>query len=87
MAENQNLLMPKLGLTMTEGTVTEWKVQPGAAFKAGGEALAVGDPVAAESAFAEALRLRPSDAAARSAHEQAAQIGRASCRERVYVLV
>ena len=29
------LLMPKLGLTMTEGILSEWNVQPGQAFKAG----------------------------------------------------
>jgi pyruvate dehydrogenase E2 component (dihydrolipoamide acetyltransferase) len=31
----RELLMPKLGLTMTEGLMTEWMVAPGAAFKAG----------------------------------------------------
>ncbi|WP_026437532.1 dihydrolipoamide acetyltransferase family protein [Acidovorax sp. JHL-9] len=31
----QELLMPKLGLTMTEGTVVEWVVSPGAAFRQG----------------------------------------------------
>ena len=35
MADDINLVMPKLGLTMTEGTITEWRVQPGAAFNAG----------------------------------------------------
>lgn len=30
-----DLLMPKFGLTMTEGTVTEWHVKPGQAFAAG----------------------------------------------------
>ena len=29
------LLMPKLGLTMTEGTVVEWKLMPGQSFNAG----------------------------------------------------
>ncbi|WP_151445398.1 dihydrolipoamide acetyltransferase family protein [Lacisediminimonas profundi] len=29
----QKILMPKLGLTMTEGQITEWMVAPGAAFK------------------------------------------------------
>src|SRR3546814_4075624 len=29
------LTLPKLGLTMTEGIVSEWLVQPGAAFVAG----------------------------------------------------
>ncbi|RJG00543.1 dihydrolipoamide acetyltransferase family protein [Noviherbaspirillum sedimenti] len=29
----RKLLMPKLGLTMTEGVVAEWSIQPGAAFK------------------------------------------------------
>lgn len=31
----QTLTLPKLGLTMTEGIVSEWLVQPGAAFVAG----------------------------------------------------
>ncbi len=31
----QELLMPKLGLTMTEGTVAEWVVSPGTAFRQG----------------------------------------------------
>jgi len=31
----RELLMPKLGLTMTEGVMTEWMVAPGATFKAG----------------------------------------------------
>lgn len=31
----RELLMPKLGLTMTEGVMTEWIVAPGATFKAG----------------------------------------------------
>lgn len=35
MPDDVQLVMPKLGLTMTEGTVTEWRVQPGASFKAG----------------------------------------------------
>jgi pyruvate dehydrogenase E2 component (dihydrolipoamide acetyltransferase) len=35
MADDVQLVMPKLGLTMTEGTVTEWRVQPGASFKTG----------------------------------------------------
>jgi len=35
MADVSNLVMPKLGLTMTEGTVTEWRVQPGQGFESG----------------------------------------------------
>lgn len=31
----QELFMPKLGLTMTEGTIIEWLAQPGAPFKEG----------------------------------------------------
>ena len=31
----RELLMPKLGLTMTEGALAEWMVAPGAAFKTG----------------------------------------------------
>lgn len=30
-----NLVMPKLGLTMTEGSIVEWKVEPGQAFRKG----------------------------------------------------
>jgi len=35
-----DLVMPKLGLTMTEGLLTEWRVKPGQAF-AGGEVLCI----------------------------------------------
>ena len=35
MPEEPELKMPKLGLTMTEGTVTEWLVDPGESFQAG----------------------------------------------------
>jgi pyruvate dehydrogenase E2 component (dihydrolipoamide acetyltransferase) len=35
MADASNLVMPKLGLTMTEGTITEWRVKPGQGFDAG----------------------------------------------------
>jgi pyruvate dehydrogenase E2 component (dihydrolipoamide acetyltransferase) len=31
----QSILMPKLGLTMTEGTLYEWKVEPGQRVRAG----------------------------------------------------
>ncbi|HYH23221.1 MAG TPA: dihydrolipoamide acetyltransferase family protein [Azospirillum sp.] len=31
----QDLVMPKLGLTMTEGVLAEWRVQPGQPFKTG----------------------------------------------------
>ena len=31
----QNFLMPKIGLTMTEGAIAEWSVQPGLQFEAG----------------------------------------------------
>ena len=30
-----NVLMPKLGLTMTEGTIEEWKFKEGASVKKG----------------------------------------------------
>lgn len=36
-----DLVMPKLGLTMTEGLIQEWTVKPGAAFKAGTVLLVV----------------------------------------------
>jgi pyruvate dehydrogenase E2 component (dihydrolipoamide acetyltransferase) len=35
MTGSSDLLMPKLGLTMTEGTIAHWVVQPGARFSAG----------------------------------------------------
>lgn len=35
MGNASTLVMPKLGLTMTEGTITEWRVQPGDSFIAG----------------------------------------------------
>ncbi len=35
MADTSTLVMPKLGLTMTEGTITEWRVLPGERFDAG----------------------------------------------------
>lgn len=45
----QELLMPKLGLTMTEGTVAEWVVAPGAFFRAGQTILLIEtDKVAVE---------------------------------------
>jgi len=35
MTATQDILMPKLGLTMTEGEIAEWRVGPGDAFAAG----------------------------------------------------
>jgi pyruvate/2-oxoglutarate dehydrogenase complex dihydrolipoamide acyltransferase (E2) component len=35
MASTSDIVMPKLGLTMTEGILAEWKVQPGSAVRAG----------------------------------------------------
>ena len=35
MGNDSTLVMPKLGLTMTEGTITEWRVKPGESFTAG----------------------------------------------------
>lgn len=35
MAQTAQLVMPKLGLTMTEGQLSEWKVGPGQSFRAG----------------------------------------------------
>ncbi len=40
MGDSNTLVMPKLGLTMTEGTITAWQVEPGQAF-AKGEILVV----------------------------------------------
>lgn len=41
MAAPATLLMPKLGLTMTEGLLAEWRVKPGQAFGAGDVLLVV----------------------------------------------
>ncbi|MDP6708652.1 MAG: dihydrolipoamide acetyltransferase family protein [Alphaproteobacteria bacterium] len=41
MAEAAPFLMPKLGLTMTEGSVVEWRVAPGQAFSAGETVIVV----------------------------------------------
>lgn len=57
-----DLLMPKLGLTMTEGLLAEWRVQPGQRFRAG-EILAVVETdkiasdleAATDGVFAEAI--------------------------------
>ena len=35
MSTSADLVMPKLGLTMTEGRVAEWVVKPGAPFAQG----------------------------------------------------
>jgi len=44
-----DLIMPKLGLTMTEGVLAEWRVQPGGRFKAGDVLLVVEtDKIASE---------------------------------------
>ena len=54
----QKLLMPKLGLTMTEGTVVEWPIAVGDAFAQGAVCVVVEtDKVANEIAAPEAGRL------------------------------
>ncbi len=54
----QQLLMPKLGLTMTEGTVVEWPIAVGAAFARGAVCVVVEtDKVANEIEAPEAGRL------------------------------
>lgn len=54
----QKLLMPKLGLTMTEGTVVEWPIAVGAAFARGAVCVVVEtDKVANEIEAPEAGRL------------------------------
>ena len=50
----RELLLPKLGLTMTEGTLVEWMVQPGAAFKAGQSIFVVESEKAANEIGADA---------------------------------
>ena len=46
-------LMPKLGLTMTEGVLVEWTVAPGARFKAGDCVFVVENDKAASEIAAE----------------------------------
>ncbi len=50
----RELLMPKLGLTMTEGVMTEWLVAPGAAFKAGDSIFVIESEKAAVEVPADA---------------------------------
>ncbi|QIL80393.1 2-oxo acid dehydrogenase subunit E2 [Diaphorobacter sp. HDW4A] len=50
----RELLVPKLGLTMTEGTLVEWMVKPGEAFKAGQSIFVVESEKAANEIGAEA---------------------------------
>ncbi len=50
----RELLVPKLGLTMTEGTLVEWMVQPGDAFKAGQGIFVVESEKAANEIDADA---------------------------------
>ncbi|WP_340109732.1 dihydrolipoamide acetyltransferase family protein [Pikeienuella sp. HZG-20] len=49
-----DLLMPKFGLTMTEGLLTEWRIAPGAAFKAGDPLFTVETEKVANEVEAEA---------------------------------
>lgn len=58
MAARRQILMPKLGLTMTEGSVVEWPVAEGASFAAGSIWLVVeNDKVANEIEAPESGRL------------------------------
>lgn len=50
----RELLVPKLGLTMTEGTLVEWMVQPGDAFQAGQGIFVVESEKAANEIGADA---------------------------------
>jgi pyruvate dehydrogenase E2 component (dihydrolipoamide acetyltransferase) len=50
----RDLVMPKLGLTMTEGLVSEWRVKPGDRFKAGDVLLVVETEKLANEVEAEA---------------------------------
>src|ERR1700690_4262047 len=54
----QQLIMPKLGLTMTEGTVVEWPIAPGGSFARGAVCVVVEtDKVASEIEAPAAGRL------------------------------
>jgi pyruvate dehydrogenase E2 component (dihydrolipoamide acetyltransferase) len=50
----RELLMPKLGLTMTEGVMVEWMIAPGAAYKAGDSIFIIESEKAAVEVPAEA---------------------------------
>ena len=50
----RELLVPKLGLTMTEGVLVEWMVRPGQAFKAGQSIFVIESEKAANEIDAEA---------------------------------
>ncbi|WP_344869837.1 biotin/lipoyl-containing protein, partial [Comamonas faecalis] len=50
----RELLVPKLGLTMSEGVLVEWMVQPGEAFKAGQGLFVIESEKAANEIGAEA---------------------------------
>ena len=49
-----DLLMPKLGLTMTEGSISEWKVKPGEPVRAGDVLLVIETDKASSDIEAEA---------------------------------
>ena len=57
------------------------------AFQRGVKAQKAGDSARAYQAFADAARLDPKNIQYVTSREMARQIGRASCRERVYGLV
>ena len=67
---SQLILMPKLGLTMTEGTVSEWKVAPGDRVRAGDVLFVVetdkiaNDVEASADGVIEALHAAPGDVVA-----------------------
>lgn len=67
MGTHQPILMPKLGLTMTEGMLAEWKVAPGDRVQAGDVIFVVetdkisNEIEAAEAGTIEALHAQPGD--------------------------
>ncbi|MFJ0476376.1 lipoyl domain-containing protein, partial [Bordetella bronchiseptica] len=68
MSQLNDLLMPKLGLTMTEGMLIEWSVTSGAEVKAGDSLFVVETDKVANEIVAQTI--------AGQRHRQLAAIGR-----------
>jgi hypothetical protein len=61
MGVKHNLVMPKLGLTMTEATLTEWRVEPGQRVRQGEVLFVVETEKVANEIEASAAGMRPPD--------------------------